>query len=221
MHNFSRKIKVCHINTRFLRGGGAKNTLLTIKGLDKNIFDVHLIVGSDVFWQQLNQLKDVQITQVKSLVRNPHLIKDLLALFKLFKIIKRNRYDIVHTHIAKAGFLGRFAAWAAGVPVIIHSIHGITFPETINPVARYFYIFCEKLAASVTTHFIPVGKDLRLSYLEHKIGKADRYTVIRSGMDLAYFRSAINVQKHAIDQLKSEFHILEDDIVVGYVASAS
>lgn len=218
MHNRTPKIKMCHISTRFLRGGGAKNTFLTIKGLDKDLFDIHLIIGRDVYWNQLDQLENIKIIQLKSLVRDPHIIQDIRCLFSLFKIIKKNRYDIVHTHIAKAGFIGRLAAWAAGVPIIIHSIHGITFPPTINAIVRKLYIILEKVAASITTHFIPVGTNLRASYLEKRIGRPDQHTVIRSGMDLRYFRRAKQNGK-VTNVLRKELRIAPTDVVIGYVAA--
>jgi glycosyltransferase involved in cell wall biosynthesis len=166
----------------------------------------------------LDLLKDIKIIQIDSLVRNPSLQNDFRALARLYRIIKCNKYDIVHTHIAKAGFIGRIAAWFAGVPVIIHSLHGITFPPTINPLARYFYIVLEKLAAKFTTHFVSVGEDLKSSYLAKGVGKPGEFSVIRSGMDLDYFRNARN-KGHSSHLLSAEMRIDNNDTVIGYVAN--
>lgn len=214
----NKKIKVCHVITRFLRGGGAKNTFYTIRGLDHETFEIHLIVGKDVYWDQVNELRNIKTIQVKELVRNPNPVKDIKALISLFRIMKREKYDIVHTHLAKAGFIGRLAAFITNTPIIVHSVHGITFPQSAHPVKRRIYLGFERIVGKFTSAFVPVGEDLKESYVSHKIGEFERYTVIRSGMNLGLFFNAKN-NLASIQKLRIEFNININDLVLGYVAS--
>jgi glycosyltransferase involved in cell wall biosynthesis len=145
-------------------------------------------------------------------------VKDFRTLISLYRLARRNRYDIVHTHIAKAGILGRLAARAAGVPVTIHSLHGITFPPTIHPVARSFYTLLERLAATCTTHYISVGEELVSLYRGKGIGRPEGFTIIRSGMDLNYFRH-VRERTPVLASLRREMGIRDGESVIGYVAA--
>ena len=119
------KIRVLHIITRLDKGGSADNTLLSVLGLNKDIFQVDLLSGRTNFPSpKLKELKKqslIQYKEVSQLVRAIHPIKDIIALFQLYKYIKKGCYDIVHTHSSKAGLLGRLAARMAGVEQ--HLVH--------------------------------------------------------------------------------------------------
>ena len=120
-------IKMLHVITRMIRGGADENTLYTVRGLDPTRYTVDLVVGHGSETECLEGLDPARVTRLDALVRDPHPIQDLVALVQLAWMIRRNRYQIVHTHTAKAGFLGRLAAALAGTPVIIHTVHGVTF----------------------------------------------------------------------------------------------
>ena len=142
-----KRIKIIHIITRLDRGGAAENTFLTIKGLNRKRYEVKVIAGSfrrdehafkgvtpkrtincdtsccSFFSKQSGEFKPTfdalpngaaTIPQMKRVI-NPFL--DIQTLFKLYFILKRERPVIVHTHTSKAGFLGRWAAKLAGVPI--------------------------------------------------------------------------------------------------------
>ncbi len=123
----------------------------------------------------------------KHLTRNIHPLKDALAFIYIYKLIKQKRYDIVHTHTAKAGILGRFAARCANVPVIVHTLHGSTFHFQMHPPARFMFRILERLAEKVSAKLITVGDDLRERYLSANIGKRGKYVTIRSGFDVSKF----------------------------------
>nr|WP_239559084.1 glycosyltransferase family 4 protein [Sporohalobacter salinus] len=132
--------------------------------------------------------------------------------------LDQDKYDIVHTHIAKAGVLGRIAAKMAGVPNIVHGVHGITFPDTINPIMKTLYKNIEKFCGSFTDKFITVGEDMKQKYINARIGEPEDYLTIHSGMELDDFYSAANNTSDKIKQLKTELGITEDEIVVGKVS---
>lgn len=106
----------------------------------------------------------------------------------------------------------------AGVPNIIHGVHGITFPDTINPIMKNLYKNIERFCGSFTDKFITVGDDMQQKYIDAGIGNAEDYITIRSGMELDEFYRAADNSPDKIRQLKAELGIAEDNIVVGKVS---
>jgi glycosyltransferase involved in cell wall biosynthesis len=153
------------------------------------------------------------------MVRDIRPIKDLVSLLRLYMLFRRRRFDIVHTHLAKSGVLGRLAAWMAGVPVVVHSIHGTTFPSAINPALRRFYIFLERVSGRVTDFFLPVCDNLKKQYIEEGIGKAENHRVIHSGMDVGQFRKQARLPYDARMEMRGELRIGPDAPVLGYIAN--
>ena len=139
--------------------------------------------------------------------------KDFLALRKLEKIFREQKPDIVHTHSGKAGILGRLAAKRAGVPIIIHTIHGPSFGNFQNGLGNFIFRSAEKYAARATTHFIVVADAMKNQYLAAGIGKPEQYTKIFSGFPLEPFLAAKNDL-----ELREKFGIAPDDFVVGKIA---
>ena len=215
----NQKYRILHIITRWMAGGGAeKNTYFTIRGLDKSKYEVDLVIGGDSKAVPEN-LEGVKIIKVNSLRRNIHLFDEFKALFQLYKLIKKRKYHLVHTHLAKAGMLGRLAAKLAGTPIIIHTLHGSLFHNALNPIVRFVYKNLEKFSALYTTWFISVGEDLKNRYLKAVVGKPEKYSVIRSGMDLEKFHRASNFSDEEIKEIKKSLNLSLDDIIIGMVAS--
>lgn len=182
--------RMLHVITRLIRGGADENTLYTVRGLDKTRYQVDIAVGDGSELSCFGTLGDVGVHVVPELVREPNPWKDLVALVKLARLMKRGRYQIVHTHTAKAGFLGRIAAAMVGSPIVVHTVHGVTFHEQIPPVQRGFYLLLERVAARFTHQFVAVGEDVRNIYLRSGIGEPQAYETIYSGMPLDDFIAA-------------------------------
>ena len=213
-----RKIKICHITTRLMKGGGTKDTIYLVNGLDKDKYEVDLIVGRDKYLPRIEKLNNVRLIQIDSMVRNINPLLDLKTLLVLYRIIKSNKYTLIHTYLAKAGILGRIAGKLAGVPIIVHTLLGCTFPETLNPLVRMFYMFVEKIVSKFTHCFICVGQDLKNQYIRQKIGDASKYVVIHSAIDLDSFFDAGRFSEYQIQNKKKELGLERDDIVIGKVA---
>lgn len=216
-----KKIKVLHIITRLANGGADENTLYTINGLDSRRYDIDLMIGEENDRDMMNNLnlrEDINIYKIEGLVRDIVPFKELKALFSIYRVIRKNNYDIVHTHIAKAGVLGRIAARLAGVPYIVHGIHGITFPETIGFLRRFLFKNIERFCGKFTDRFIPVGEDMKQKYIEAGIGEAEDYNTIYSGMELNKFKKAASNSEEKLNKLKSELGIKKDEIIVGNVS---
>jgi glycosyltransferase involved in cell wall biosynthesis len=206
---------VCHIITKLELGGAQENTLFTVSHLDPARFRPVLITGEPgLLDDDARKLPGVEFYQVSSLVREMRPLSDLRALVSLTKLLRRLKPLIVHTHSSKAGILGRLAAWLAGVPLIIHSIHGFGFTRYQSPPVRRTLIALEWLAARITTRFFSVSEANRRLGMELGLFADDRCTVIRSGVDLeAIRRTRVNTTAK-----KRELGLEPGRPVVGMVA---
>jgi glycosyltransferase involved in cell wall biosynthesis len=211
-------LKITHVITRLIVGGAQENTVATVLGLRaKPGVEVKLISGptsgaeGSMESQFSNEPKMLSI--VSELVRAVHPLKDLQALRKLEQTFRNEKPDIVHTHSGKAGILGRLAAKHAGVPIIIHTVHGPSFGNFQNELSNFIFRRAEKKAARATTHFIAVADAMKTQYLAAGIGRPDQYTKIFSGFPLAPFLSAKNDL-----ELRKTLGIAPDDFVVGKIA---
>ncbi len=139
-----------------------------------------------LFWEALPKLKARGVKTVElDMVREINPLRDFLALRKLLSEFHRNRYDIVQTHSAKAGFLGRLAARRAGVPVVIHRPAAWSFLATRSPVLRHTYVQLERHAARWTDAIICVSRQERELGLKNRIAPVEKFTVIPNGIDVA------------------------------------
>ena len=180
---------VAHIITKLELGGAQQNTLFTVSHLNAARFRPLLITGEPgLLDQEARALSGVEFHQVPSLKRPLRPIADLRALLALTLLLRRLRPLIVHTHSSKAGILGRWAARLAGVPIIIHSIHGFGFTRYQHPLVRRALIALERRASRFTTRFFAVSEANRRLGIELGLFPPDRCTVIRSGVDLHAFR---------------------------------
>ncbi|MCG8478193.1 MAG: glycosyltransferase family 4 protein, partial [Spirochaetales bacterium] len=159
----------------------------------------------------------VTVHRIPTLTRNPG-VHDVRALASLRRLMRDGNYRIVHTHGAKAGILARMAAHRERVPIIINGIHGHTFSPQMHPIARAIYRAVERRVARYTTHFVPVGDDLRKQYLAAGVGDDGRYTVIHSGMELSRYTAAATIEEEERRSIRAEFGIPEDAVVFANIS---
>ena len=214
-------MRVTHIITRLVLGGAQENTLATLCGLRaKSGLEVKLIAGPTIGPEGSlenaarnifrNQPSDLII--VPELVRPVHPLKDFIALRKLEKILRAQKPDIVHTHSGKAGILGRLAANRAGVPIIIHHIHGPSFGNFQSAPANYIFTAAERYAARVTDHFFCSAAAMTKIYLAAGIGRPEMFTRIFSGFNLEPFLNATNDLP-----LRKSLGLTENHFVIGKI----
>jgi len=183
-------IKVAHIITRLDFGGAQGNTLYTAAHLDRTRFAVTLLTGPG---GALDAKADAAVTQfVPELRREINPVYDLLAVPALYRRLKALSPDIVHTHSSKAGIVGRLAAVAAGVPVILHTFHGFGFHHGQNFLVRNFYITLEKFCARFCARLIFVSRDNMETARTLGIGRPEQYELIRSGVKLSGYPAGIS-----------------------------
>ncbi|MFQ6617882.1 MAG: glycosyltransferase, partial [Fidelibacterota bacterium] len=149
---------IAQIITRLDRGGSAEIVMELSEKLQKRGFSITLVTGRTVNAQrsidQFVKVSGVSFYYVEKLVRELNPLKDVCAFFSILKIIKKVKPMIVHTHSSKAGIIGRAAAYAAGVPYIIHSPHGHIFYGYYGGALSFFFIFLERIAAKCTRRIV-------------------------------------------------------------------
>ena len=215
-------MRVTPLITRLVIGGAQENTLATIRGLRQIPgVEVNLISGptGGPEGSLENEARKIfagagdDFTIVPELVRPVHPLKDFLALRQLEKLLRAQKPDLVHTHSGKAGILGRLAAKLAGVPVIIHHIHGPSFGNFQGSIANLVFTAAEKYAARVTDHFFCSAGAMTKRYLAAGIGRPENYTRIFSGFNLEPFLQATNDLA-----LRKKFGLDATHFVIGKVA---
>ena len=183
------KIKVCHIITKLELGGAQKVALYIVSHLDKEKFIPVFIAGKGGFLDhEAAELKGVRVYLTSSLIRQIRPCRDLLGFFGLLRILIKERPGIVHTHSSKAGILGRWAAFIAGVPVIMHTVHGFGFNDRQKGIMRTILIWIERLTAKITDRLIVVTNEDKEKGLKYGIGTLDKYELIRAGIDVKAYK---------------------------------
>lgn len=117
-----------------------------------------------------------------------HLLKLVLAFFQIAAYLRRERVDLVHTHCTTPGFVGRFAARAANVPVIMHTVHGFYFDERSRRAKRLFFALLERLAGLFTDALLTQNRADLETARKYRIVPAERSHLIGNGIDLARFQ---------------------------------
>ena len=211
-------MRVTHIITRLVVGGAQENTVASVLGLRQIPgVEVHLLSGPTTgpegsLESEFAGTPEI-LTRVPDLVRPIHPLKDWLALRRIEIILREQKPDIVHTHSGKAGILGRLAARRAGVPVIIHHIHGPSFGPFQGLPANWIFTAAERYAAGVTTHFVCSAQAMTRLYLAAGIGRPEMYTRIFSGFPVEPFLHATNDFA-----LRAQFGLNENHFVIGKIA---
>ncbi len=211
-------MRVTHLITRLIIGGAQENTVASVLGLrQKPGLEVNLISGptsgSEGSLEPLFDRHRDALRIAPHLVRNIAPSNDCRALRELTRMLRELRPDIVHTHSSKAGILGRVAARRAGVPIIVHTIHGPSFGGFQGRMPNLLFTAAERFAARYTTHFIPVADAMTRQYLRAGIGRPEQFTRVFSGFPLEPFLAADNDPA-----LRTRLGLDADDFVVGKIA---
>jgi len=210
-------MKVCHVITRLIVGGAQENTVATCIGLRAMGHDVDLVIGPQTGPEgslcEQARAAGVPIVIVDELRREPNPWLDVRACIALARLFRERRYEIVHTHSGKAGFIGRLAAKWAGVPIIVHTIHGPSFYRYQNIIGNWLFKWAEQVAGGWTTRFISVADAMTEQYLAAGIGTPSQYVTIYSGMNVDAF-----LQTKPDPKLRASLGLSDSDLVVGKVA---
>jgi len=177
------KVKVLHVITRFWAGAGG-NTLLSATGMDPDRYEVWVAgCPGGPLWDRA-EAAGVRTVQVRRFSETLSPVDDLYVLVQLVRLIRAERFTVVHTHSAKGGFLGRIAAWLCRVPVVVHTFHGFSFHDFMGPLRRRAYLALERLVRPMTDGFLAVSPRVAREAVETLLAGPGRVGVVPSAVEL-------------------------------------
>lgn len=207
--------RVLRVLNRLIVGGPLLNATLLTRYMSPE-FETLLVVGQKESHEKeadfvVNEL-GIQPVFLPEMERSINLLQDYRAYLKMKKIIRDFKPDIVHTHAAKPGMIGRMAASSIGSPVIIHTYHGHVFHSYFGKLKTKAIIRAEQFMGKRTDAIIAISELQKKELTEtFKIASPDKFRVIPLGLDLDKFQKDTRGKR---DQFRNEFGISEDEIVI-------
>jgi glycosyltransferase involved in cell wall biosynthesis len=211
-------MRVVHVITRLIVGGAQENTILSCEGQHRRGHEVTLItgpaIGPEGSLMERAMAGGYRVEVMDEMRRAILPLKDYVTYRKLIRRLGEIRPEVVHTHSSKAGIIGRYAAKKAGVPGVIHTIHGLAFTASTSAMVNGFYKFLERKAAPLTTKIVTVADAMKEQSLAAGIGKAEQYVTVYSGMETgAFLRPPVSRV-----EVRGKLGIGPGDVVVGTIA---
>jgi glycosyltransferase involved in cell wall biosynthesis len=213
------RITVMRIIDRLNIGGPAIHAVVTSRGLDRSRFRTVLVIGSieasegDMAYL-LEGVPVDKVVSIPSLGREMRPLRDLRTAWQLYRLMRQERPQIVHTHKAKAGALGRLVAFLCRVPVRIHTFHGHVLRGYFGAAKSGFYRLLERALAHLSTRLVVpsarLGDELAGDF---RVARPDRFEVIPLGFDLAPFTFSNQLR----GELRQELGVDDDQRLVGIV----
>ncbi len=214
----TQKIKLAHIITRLDWGGSPDIVRILCSRLDPAVYDITLYSGpghnlsarTNAFLSAFRG----RIVIIPELKRDVNPVSDIAAFLRLAWLLGRQRPDIVHTHTAKAGAIGRMAAFISTRAKIVHTAHGHNFYGYFNNLISGLIILIERVLAKITQVFIALTELEKADMLRYRVGTKENVRVIYQGLELDVITRA------AVDRnrLRGSLRISDADMVVGMVA---
>ena len=205
-------IRVVHLITRTNIGGPSVIVGSLLEESSNPDIEQSLVRGStspdegDYF--SLSTLASKIIT-IPPLGRRVRPWDDLRALVLLVRYLRRTRPDVVHTHMAKAGAIGRLAAFIARVPVRVHTYHGHLLTGYFGPAVTRLIVLVERALRMVTTHFVVVGHQVRRDLIAAKVVDEERSRVINPG--IAEFETGSSIRA------RKSLGLPDEGVIVGFI----
>lgn len=208
-------IRVLHIHTLPVISGSGINTFLTMRGLHGLGYQADLACAPGGSLVRLVESSGMRVVLFRHLVQPLHPARDTLGLLSLIRYLRKVPYHVVHTHNSKAGFLGRLAAKAAGVPVIVHTVHGFAFHDQEPFWRRILFRNLERMASRWCDRMIFISQPLVDWALREGVTKREKTVTIYSGIEIDRF---LPVSKEEKDRLRDRWVIGRQAPVIGIVS---
>ena len=212
-------MRVAHVITRMILGGAQENTLLTCEDLVHEYGDDVLLItgpalGPEGSLMQQARSRGVPLVTVEALRRPIHPWRDLVSYRHVKRVLADFRPEVVHTHSAKGGILGRAAAHALRIAAIVHTVHGPPFYPDQNRAERIFSVWCERWAARRCHALVSVADAMTDLMVDAGVAPREKFTTVYSGMDVdAFLRSEEHRQRQ-----REALGYQADDVVIGKIA---
>jgi glycosyltransferase involved in cell wall biosynthesis len=212
-------MRVAHIITRMIVGGAQENTLFTCLGLQRDFGDEVLLItgpalGPEGSLMEQGRAGGVKIEVVDALRRAIWPWHEWQAYRGLIASLRAFKPDVVHTHSAKAGVLGRIAASRLGVPCVVHTVHGAAFYPGQGRAGQAAMAWAEWFAARHCHALISVADAMTDQMVAHRVAPREKFTTIYSGMDV---QPLLESGQHR-ERVRRELGYTDEHVVVGKVA---
>jgi len=213
-----KPIKVVRIFSRLNIGGPSIHVTLLSEGL-QSPYSTILVTGKvgDEEGDMSYLLKDdlsYRHLYIKELGRELHFWSDVVAFWKIFRLLRSEKPDILHTHTSKAGLLGRLAGFLARVPIRIHTFHGHLFHNYYSGLKSHLIRWVERALGWITTHTIAISPTQKRDLVErYRIVSSRRTSVVPLGFDLSQFKE----QTESAEQVRQKFGLPVSKFVVTIV----
>ncbi len=210
--------KILRIINRLNLGGPTYNVGYLSKYLAPE-FETMILAGEKEESEEssefiINQM-GLEYVHIPEMKRSINPIQDRKAYQKIKAIIHDFKPDIVHTHAAKAGTVGRLAAHSCKVPIIVHTFHGHVFHNYFNPIKTRMFISIERYLASKSSRIIAISDQQKMELsMTYKICKPEKITVIPLGFDLDRFQ--LNMDKKRQD-FRTKYLLEDDEVAIGII----
>src|SRR6266487_7203563 len=185
------RVKILRVIARLNMGGPALHVAYLTEGLTKRGYDTTLVSGSLARGEDsmafVADARGVSVIRIDELGREISPLRDLVATFRLARLIRRERPQILHTHTAKAGTVGRVAALLAGSrrpPIIVHTFHGHVLRGYFVPLRSLFFRLLERRLAAGTSALVALRPQVRDDLVALGVAPRERFVVIRLGIEL-------------------------------------
>jgi len=206
-----RRPKLVRITARLTVSGVAQQVCMLHENLAPN-FETRLIIGSLAEGESdMSHLlsSEQNVLRLPQMSREVSARTDFLAFWKILKFLRRERPEIVHTHTAKAGALGRSAAWLAGVPIIVHTYHGHVFHSYFGALKNWIFLTIERILGRLSTRVIAVSESQQHDLCsKYRVAPREKFVVIENGFKLERFSSLCR------EDARRQLGLSPDDFVV-------
>ena len=179
------RAKILHVTQS--TGGVETSLLLLFRHLDQSRFELHLACPPGTELGARAERLGVTVHPV-AMVRSVSPVRDLLGLVALCRLMRRERYDLVHTHSAKGGYLGRLAAWITGTRPVLYAPRAFSYLSQ-RGVARWVFLMLERAARPITDVLVAASESEQRRAISEVGFSARRVTLVRNGIDPAELRS--------------------------------
>ena len=202
-------------------GGPALHVAYLTAGLADRGYETTLVAGTltrgEKSMASVSLERGVKIETLDDLHREISPLRDIRAMFRLARLIRRERPAILHTHTAKAGAVGRIAALLAGSarpPIIVHTFHGHVLRGYFNPLTTLGFRTLERWLARITTVLVAVSPEVRDDLVRLRVAPESKFSVIRLGIQLD---ERIDALDDARAETRRQLGVSPDAFVVGWV----
>lgn len=211
-----RPIKVAEI-VEATTGGTRRHVFDLVTHLAPEAFSTTVICSTlrdEDFLGDIPKMREKGVeVEVVPMSREVAPLADPVALFRIWRILRRGRFDVVHTHSSKAGLLGRVAARLAGIRGVVHTAHAFPFLMDVPEGRRRAYAFFERFAARLSHRLVCVCESEREEALRYGVAEPGRLTVIENGVDAGEIERTVAPERAA--RLRRGLSIPGDHLVVG------